>query len=147
MAAPSSTVSKSRSTPRIRSGRFSEGVSVSAFVIEVASGSQALSQEIPDAKVLCKTILSIEQQVRTAQTNQEELAGLLRLTDLATRSVLNSCEEVSYRALTTLKKCVWKAKDVAAVCNRGRIGRMMLGRNISRNIAAVKSDLVSLSPW
>lgn len=146
MAAPSSTVSLKKSAPRVKSGRFL-GVIVSAFVIEVASGSQTPSREIPDAKVLCKTILSIEQQVLTAQTNQKELAGMLRLIDLATRSVMNSCDEVSYGALTKLKKCVWKAKDLAAMCNRGRIRRMMLGRNISGNIAAVESDLVSLTTY
>lgn len=119
-----------------------------SYAQEILATAAALFQEVPVAGELCATFLAFEELVETARSNREDLAVLLELCDVVIKSVLRKgCSEYSAgleEALGRLKMHMGAAKEVAQLCN-GRVKQILLGRKISRDIAAVRKNVLDFS--
>ena len=161
MAAPSSTVPATATRPgptRVDASFFTyvrEVVSGTATLLQeapvaVISEAAGLVQEVPIVGIVCKTFLSLEQLVDTANSNKDDLAALLELCDVVIKGVLDKRSDRSglRMGFKALDKCVSGAEDLAKRCNGVSIGdkmkRGILARKICKEIASARDDLLAL---
>lgn len=141
MAAPSSTVPDDAAE-----------VGALTYAKEIVSGAATLFQEVPVVGEVCAAFLAFEQLVKTATSNQEDLAVLVELCDVVIKGVLERCSERSpalEEALRKLEKHVKGAEVVAQLCHGKGVKRVLqqvtLSGKISRDIAAVKQNVLDIS--
>lgn len=150
MAAPSNAVPAVGKGPSATDAE----VGVLTYVHEVSAGAATLLQEVPIVGSVCRTFLSLEQLVETANSNKEELAVLCKLCDVVIKGVLTrrwgSLGKPVEKGLEKLKTHVDKAEAVAPLCNEVGIGKkgvkqFMLHRKIRKEIAAVRKNVLDFS--
>ena len=161
MAAPSSTVSVTGAAPAPRPS--DDGVV--AYLVEVLSGgatllqdaplavvseAAGLMQEVPVVGIVCKTYLAFEQLVDTAKSNQGDLATLRDLCRDGITKVLENRKDhpgLLKKNFAKLEEHVLKAEELARRCNGDctakKIKRVVFARKISKDIAAIRSDILA----
>lgn len=118
------------------------------FGKEITAIVATLGKDVPLAGTVCATFLAFEELVETAKSNKEDLDTLLELCDAVVKTTMRErCSEYSAgleEALLTLEKHLAAAKDVARLCN-GRVKQFIMGRQIAKDIAAVRQNVVDFS--
>ena len=164
MAAPSSTVPAAESMRpssdtangcALAASLGGEVMSGGATVLQdaplaVAVEAAGLMQEVPIVGIVCKTFLSLEQLVDTAKSNKEDLATLLDICGDGIKRVVDKRKSRTgelEEGFAKLGEHLRQAEEVAKRCSgdrpRQRIKRAILARKISRDIAAIKSDILA----
>ena len=117
--------------------------------VAIASEAAGLMQEVPIVGIVCKIYLTVEQLVDTARSNKDDLAKLKVLCDGTIRLVLkNRTRRPGFleEEFGTLEPIVRKAEELVKSCNGDRccdkMKRVVLARKISKDIAAVKNDIM-----
>eukprot|EP00752_Nemacystus_decipiens_P009008 g8041.t1 len=96
-----------------------------------------------------KTLRYTRELVETAKINNQDLAVLQELCDVVIKRffIRERCAEYSAgieEALQRLQKHMDGAREVAQLCNE-RVNQILPGRNISRDIAAVKQNVLDFA--
>ena len=146
MAAPSSNV------PAVATGPCPKNadVDVLTYVEEFVAGAALLLQQVPVVGDVCATFLSFQELVETARGNKEDLANLRELCDVVIKGALeqNSDRLGLFQGFVALEKHVKKAEEVAKLCSGVGVTksakRFVLSRKISKEIAVISNNIVSL---
>ena len=162
MAAPSSTVpaatAMGSSPTTADTGALAylrEVLSAGATLLQdaplaVASEAAGLMQEVPMVGIVCKTFLALEHLVDTARSNKDDLATLRDLCGAGIKGVVDKRESrpgVLEEGFAKLGGHLLKAEELAKLCSgdrrRDKMKRAVMARKISRDIAAVRSDILA----
>lgn len=147
MEAPLPTIPSVAQRPR----PTTEEDGVLMYVQEVVSGAATLLQQVPVVGGVCATFLSLQKLVETARSNEEDLANLCDLCDVVIKGVLDKHSDRSglYQGFVALEVHVKKAEEVAKRCNgvgrKRSLKRFFLTRKTSDAIAAIRSNILSLT--
>lgn len=129
MAASSSTAPSAATASRSANAN----VGVLAYVQEVVAGAATLLQHMPVVGDVCAAILSLKQLGETAKSNNGDLATFRDLCGVVIKGFLEQRSERSgllEEGFTNLREHVERAKDVAKLCNGGRVKRRVLAHKI-----------------
>lgn len=137
MAAPSHTVVKARAARAL------------IYAQEVLGTAAKLFGAVPGAEAVCATYLAFEELVETAKSNKEDLAVLRELCDVVIKSFLRERCSENYspeieQSFQSLERYMEGAREIAQECN-GRVNRIALSRKISKDIAAVRKNVLDFS--
>lgn len=123
------------------------------YAKELVSGAATLLEDAPAVGVVCKTFLAFESLVERAKSNKDELVVLLELCRIIFKGILerrldSSGRTALHEGLDALARHVERAKVVANMCSGKRMKRLSqltLSRKISKEIAAVRRDVLDFS--
>lgn len=120
------------------------------YVQEAVAGAATLLQDFPVVGIACRIFLSFGQVVEMATSNKDDLADLQELCDMVIKGVLTRWEKKSSSDVDLddgfglLAKHIEKAMEIAKRCRGNAVRQFLLSRKISKDIAAVRKNVLGL---